>query len=182
MVPDGTPEPTNERDTELHYHPTTWPGARLPHCWVGHEGSKVSTHDLVGKGRFVLFTGIGGEAWREAAAGASERTGVEIACYAIGPGREVLDLYDDWARLCGVEESGCVLVRPDAHVAWRRQTVADDCSADLGRTMDEVLGLEQPATGRGRRDRGGERSAVRREHGPDARRSGAGRPAITHPW
>ena len=68
VVPDGTPEPAYERDPELYYHPTTWPGARLPHCWLGHEGRKVSTLDLAGKGRFALFTGIGGEAWKEAAA------------------------------------------------------------------------------------------------------------------
>jgi 2,4-dichlorophenol 6-monooxygenase len=148
-VTDGTPEPAYERDPELYYHPTTWPGARLPHCWVGHEDQKVSTHDLAGKGRFALFTGIGGEAWKEAAAEVSASTGVEIVAYVIGPGREVLDLYDDWARLSGVEESGCVLVRPDAHVAWRTRAMADDCQAELGRAMDQVLGFAQPATGRG---------------------------------
>ena len=149
VIPDGTDEPAYERDPELYYHPTTWPGARLPHCWVGHEGRKVSTHDLAGKGRFVLFTGIGGEGWKEAAAEIQRRTGVEIACYAIGPGREVLDLYDDWARLSEVGESGCVLVRPDVHVAWRRQTVADDCAAELGRVMDQVLGYVQSQNGCG---------------------------------
>ena len=41
------------RDRELYYHPTTWPGARLPHCWLGRGGHKVSTHDLAGKGRFA---------------------------------------------------------------------------------------------------------------------------------
>ena len=34
VVPDGTPEPEPSRDPELYYHPTTWPGARLPHCWL----------------------------------------------------------------------------------------------------------------------------------------------------
>ena len=67
VVPDGTPEPDYTRDRELYYHPTTWPGARLPHCWVGEGGHKVSTHDLVGKGRFTLLTGISGGAWASAA-------------------------------------------------------------------------------------------------------------------
>ena len=49
----------------------------------------------------------------------------------IGPGRDAHDIYDDWARAREVEESGCVLVRPDAHVAWRRAAVADDCAAEL---------------------------------------------------
>ena len=67
VVPDGTPEPEYTRDPELYYHATTWPGARLPHAWLEHHGRKVSTHDLAGKGRFALFTGIGGEAWMDAA-------------------------------------------------------------------------------------------------------------------
>jgi 2,4-dichlorophenol 6-monooxygenase len=111
---------------------------------VGHEGNKISTYDLAGKGRFALLTGIGGEAWKEAAEEGSGRTGVQIACYVIGPGREVLDLYGDWARLSEVAESGCVLVRPDAHVAWRRHDVADDCTAELGQVMNRILGLEHP--------------------------------------
>jgi 2,4-dichlorophenol 6-monooxygenase len=143
-VSDGISEPTYDRDPELYYHPTTYPGARLPHCWVGHEGRKVSTLDLAGKGRFTLLTGIGGEAWKEAAKEVSACMGVEIAPFMIGPGREVLDIYDDWAYLREVAESGCLLVRPDAHVAWQRHAVADDCTAELARVMDRVLGFEQP--------------------------------------
>jgi 2,4-dichlorophenol 6-monooxygenase len=147
VVSDETPEPAYDRDPELYYHPTTWPGARLPHCWLGQNGRKVSTLDLAGKGRFALFTGIGGEAWKEAAEEVSARTGVEIACFVVGPGREVLDIYDDWARLSEVTESGCVLVRPDAHVGWRRRTVAEDCAAELARVMDKILGFQQSPNG-----------------------------------
>jgi len=140
VVPDGTPEPEYDRDPELYYHATTWPGARLPHCWLEHEGRKVSTHDLAGKGRFCLLTGIGGEPWREAAASASSRFGVEVAVYVVGPGREVLDTYDDWARLSEVSEPGCVLVRPDAHVAWRSSGLPDDPGGELLSVLGRVLG------------------------------------------
>jgi 2,4-dichlorophenol 6-monooxygenase len=139
VVSDGTPEPEYTRDRELYYHATTWPGARLPHCWVGVNGQKVSTHDLAGKGRFTLFTGIGGEAWKAAAETVSARTGVPISCYEVGPGRDVIDLYDDWARLREVEESGCILVRPDAHVAWRSATASADCTSELTRVMEALL-------------------------------------------
>lgn len=152
VVGDGTPEPAYERDPELYYHCTTWPGARLPHCWVQHGGKKVSTLDLAGKGRFTLFTGIGGDAWREAAAAVSARTGVEIAVYVVGPGREVHDIYDDWARLREVAEAGCVLVRPDAHVAWRSHELAADPTAELARTMGQILGVGQPASPAGALD------------------------------
>jgi 2,4-dichlorophenol 6-monooxygenase len=140
IVSDGTPEPAYVRDRELYYQATTWPGARLPHCWLAYEGREVSTLDLAGKGRFSLFTGIGGEDWQTAAAQVSESTGVEIACFMIGPGREVLDTYDDWARMREVGESGCVLVRPDGHVGWR-QAEAHDCTAELARAMNQILGF-----------------------------------------
>ncbi|HEY8705118.1 MAG TPA: FAD-dependent monooxygenase [Gaiellaceae bacterium] len=139
IVSDGTPEPPYENDPELYYHATTWPGARLPHCWLGRDGQRVSTLDLAGKGRFALLTGISGSAWEPAAHEVSEATGVKIACFVIGPGRPVTDLYDDWARLREVKESGCVLIRPDGHVAWRRATVADNCAAELQQAMDQIL-------------------------------------------
>jgi 2,4-dichlorophenol 6-monooxygenase len=164
VVPDGTPEPAYERDPELYYHATTWPGARLPHAWLEHRGERVSTHDLAGKGRFTLLTGIGGEAWVEAAAEVTQRTGVPVAAFVIGPARDAHDIYDDWARLREVEESGCVLVRPDAHVAWRANEVADDATAELSRVMDSLLGNENLVSSSvlasselGQRDNGGER-------------------------
>ncbi len=141
VVPDGTPEPEFTRDAELYYHPTTWPGARLPHVWLEHEGRKVSNHDLAGKGRFALFTGIGGDPWVEAAEAVTASTGVEIAAYVIGPGRDVLDTFDDWARAREVEEAGAVLVRPDGMVAWRSSALADDPTAALGAAMGQLLGV-----------------------------------------
>jgi 2,4-dichlorophenol 6-monooxygenase len=149
VVPDGTPEPPFERDPELYYRPTTWPGARLPHCWLLHAGRKVSTLDLAGKGRFTLLTGIGGEAWVDAARAVSERTGVEIAPFVVGPGRDAVDLYDDWFRLSEVEEHGCVLVRPDMHVGWRRAEVAGDCTAELGAAIQAILGRAPAGAGAG---------------------------------
>ena len=140
VVSDGTPEPGFERDPELYYHATTWPGARLPHCWLERDGRRLSTLDLAGQGRFALLTGIGGEPWVSAAGEVAKRKGVEIAAYVIGPGREVLDTYDDWARLSEVEENGCVLVRPDAHVGWRSRVMPRDPAAALGETMDRILG------------------------------------------
>lgn len=140
VVPDGTPEPEFTRDPELHYHPTTWPGARLPHVWLGGAGGRrVSTHDLAGKGRFALLTGISGSAWADAAVEVAEKLGVELVPYVIGPGREHIDLYDDWARAREVGEDGCVLVRPDTHVAWRSHGLADDPTSELTRVLTEVL-------------------------------------------
>jgi 2,4-dichlorophenol 6-monooxygenase len=133
VADDGSPEPPYERDAELYFHATTWPGARLPHCWVGRDGRRVSTLDLCGRGRFTLLTAINGAAhWRAAV----EALDVDVAVVVIGPGQEVEDLYDDWARLREVGETGCVLVRPDMHVGWR----SHDEHGDLAAALAQILG------------------------------------------
>jgi len=139
VVSDGTPEPAYDRDPELYYHPTTWPGARLPHCWLGRDGHKVSTLDLAGKGRFALLTGISGQPWAHATAEVAAALGIEIAAYVIGPGRDYTDLYEDWARLREVGEDGCVLVRQDAHVAWRSSALVAEPAEALESVLRTVL-------------------------------------------
>jgi 2,4-dichlorophenol 6-monooxygenase len=131
IVSDGTDQTAPDRDVELYHQATTWPGARLPHCWVGRNGRRVSTLDLVGNGGFSLLTGISGRPWVTAAQTTRDKLGVPIAAHVIGPGCEYIDLYDDWARIREVGEAGCVLVRPDGFVCWR--------SADLSDSPDQVL-------------------------------------------
>jgi 2,4-dichlorophenol 6-monooxygenase len=140
VVPDGTPEPEYTRDRELYYHPTTWPGARLPHVWVEHGGEKVSTLDLVGRGRFTLLTGVSGSSWVEAAARTSAETGVEVRALQVGPGCEVIDTFGDWAMQSEVSDSGCVLVRPDGYVGWRAHMLSSEPTAELTRVMKSILG------------------------------------------
>jgi 2,4-dichlorophenol 6-monooxygenase len=152
VVGDGTPEPEYSRDPELYYHATTWPGARLPHCWLEHQGRRVSSLDLVGKGRFTILTGIGGEPWIEAAGALGDELGLGIAAHQIGPGRAVLDTYDDWARCSEVNDEGCVLVRPDAHVAWRSAELSEDPLGELRQVVEQVLGRRPSETAPGRPD------------------------------
>ncbi len=141
VVTDGQMEPAFELDAELHYQPTTWPGARLPHVWVfDHDtGERVSTLDLCGQGRFTLFTGIGGEAWIDATDLLAEELDIQISCHVIGPRQTYVDHVGDWARASEVSDSGCILVRPDQHVAWRIEEMADDPKGELGRVLRTIL-------------------------------------------
>ena len=139
VVKDGTPEPAFTRDSELFYHPTTWPGARVPHVWVGKNGFKVSTKDLGGYGKFALLTGISGAPWEKAASAVSKELGVDVRAYIIGPGHEYTDLYDDWARVREVNEDGCVLVRPDNYVGWRSMSIPSDPQKALLDVMKSIL-------------------------------------------
>lgn len=140
VVTDGELEPPYARDRELHYHPTTWPGAKLPHVWVyGSDGRKVSTLDLAGKGRFAIFTGIGGEGWIKAARTVGKELGLDIAGFVIGPRQDFEDYAGDWANTREVRDSGIVLVRPDQHVAWRREAIAGDPAGELRRVLKTIL-------------------------------------------
>ena len=141
ILTDDQMEPAFELDAELHYQPTTWPGARLPHVWVFNRdsGDQVSTLDLCGQGEFTIFTGIGGEAWVDAAEKLGTELGMPIRTRLIGPRREYVDHGGDWARASEIGDTGCLIVRPDQHVAWRAEAMVDDPSAELGRALTSIL-------------------------------------------
>ncbi|MEP5197861.1 MAG: FAD-dependent monooxygenase, partial [Paracoccaceae bacterium] len=140
IVTDGQSEPAFDLDADLHYQPTTWPGARLPHAWVfDSEGGKHSTLDLAGGGRFTLFTGLGGAVWCDAARAVGDELGVEILCHLIGPRQSYVDHSGAWARSSEVKDAGCLLVRPDQHVCWRSVDLAGDPQAELRRVLGSIL-------------------------------------------
>ncbi|PWW00256.1 2,4-dichlorophenol 6-monooxygenase [Hoeflea marina] len=143
VVTDGQMEPAFELDAELHYQPTTWPGARVPHVWVfDARGGKHSTLDLTGHGRFTLLTGINGAGWVEAATQVAAELGIDLAAHVIGPRRPLIDHTGDWARASEIGESGCVLVRPDQHVCWRAEEMTSQPDKDLRRVFGTILDLK----------------------------------------
>lgn len=131
-------------DPLQYYHATTYPGARLPHVWVNRAipRKRISTIDLAGKGKFALFTGIGGQKWKAAAEEVASKLHVPIAAYAIGYGQDYEDVYLDWARIRDVDETGCILVRPDYFVAWRSQQWEEDSASKLESVFKGILSLK----------------------------------------
>ena len=139
-------------DPQLFYRATSRSGARVPHARLERNGESVSTLDLVDGLGFALLTGCGGEDWAAAAAAVSAAVGVPIDVHVIGTPDGLLDPYGEWSGRREVETSGCVLVRPDRHVAWRAQRV-DASSADellaavrraLGWPTDRHAGQNEP--------------------------------------
>jgi 2,4-dichlorophenol 6-monooxygenase len=141
VVDDGTSFPEPARDPELFYHPTTHPGARLPHAWVQHGTQLVSTLDLAGHGRFSLLVGLGGEPWREAAAKVGAELDLHIAVHAVGYRCEYDDVFGHWSRLREIGDGGCLLVRPDQHLAFRAADCADNPHDTLRDALTRVLAL-----------------------------------------
>lgn len=141
VVTDDQMEPAFDLDAELHYQPTTWPGARLPHVWVfdRDSGAEVSSLDLCGKGSFTVLTGIGGEAWIDAAAAVGAEMGLEIVAHVIGPRQPHVDHVGDWARASEISDTGCLLIRPDQHVGWRAADMTSDPEGELRRVLKTIL-------------------------------------------
>jgi 2,4-dichlorophenol 6-monooxygenase len=141
ILTDGQAPPPPNADMELHYQPTTWPGARLPHAWVyDRHGARHSTLDLCGHGQFTLLTGIGGEGWVKAARAVSATLGLPIRTVTIGPRADYEDHVGDWHHIREIRDAGCLIVRPDHHVAWRSPDAAADPQADLTRVFGAILG------------------------------------------
>jgi 2,4-dichlorophenol 6-monooxygenase len=60
--------------------------------------------------------------------------------HVIGSEDGLMDPYGEWSARREVETTGCVLVRPDRHVAWRARRIEQD-------SADELLSLMRQAVG-----------------------------------
>jgi 2-polyprenyl-6-methoxyphenol hydroxylase-like FAD-dependent oxidoreductase len=87
------------------YHPTTWPGARLPHVWM-RDGSAMQDH-IPDHGYTLLRLGSTG----------ADTAGLESALRARGAPLTVLDIAEETPR--AVYGHDLLLLRPDLHVIWR---------------------------------------------------------------
>lgn len=69
-----------------NHQPSMYPGARLPYIWLNKVVPirPISSIDIAGRGRFVLFKGICGDAWKRAATTAAANYGVPLEARSIG--------------------------------------------------------------------------------------------------
>jgi 2,4-dichlorophenol 6-monooxygenase len=141
ITDDPTPPPETQRDPVLHYTPTTRPGARVPHARLERAREPLSSLDLVDPQGFTLLTGVGGNSWRASAEQIATRVGIPIGVHVIGERGGLCDPYGDWASRCEVDATGCVLVRPDGHVAWRTFAFGPQGPQQLSDAVERALGL-----------------------------------------
>jgi 2-polyprenyl-6-methoxyphenol hydroxylase-like FAD-dependent oxidoreductase len=93
------------------YHPTTWPGARLPHVWLD-DGTGLQ--DKIPDGYTIL----------KLAGSKADANGLQRAIAAHGAPVKVLDVPDQAAR--EVYGYDLVLIRPDMHVVWRGNAAPEE--------------------------------------------------------
>lgn len=142
--PDDSAPDFGSLDPVMELKISTYPGYHLPHVWLAKDGqsSRESTLDVSGKGRFTLFTGVGGDCWISAAKVLTASSwGIDVAGYKIGFGGDYMDCYREWAQVRGVDEDGVVLVRPDQFVAWRYSRRSDNAESQLRSVLEKVLGF-----------------------------------------
>ncbi|WP_047787231.1 FAD-dependent oxidoreductase [Variovorax paradoxus] len=126
VVPDGTPRPPLQTSS---YTPTSRPGSRAPHAWIGEN---KSTLDLFGK-EFVLM--------RFGANPPAADPLVEAAAKVRLPLRTVELAGDTVEKLY---ERRLVLVRPDGQVAWRGDALPEDVATLVDTVRGAIAGERPP--------------------------------------
>src|SRR5258706_382422 len=105
------PGPSHESDY-FHYIPSASPGSRLPHAWLS---AGPAIQDVIGVGYTLLDFSQRGDT-----------SSLQVAMRALGAPLNVVHLDEPQAhRVCGRR---LVLLRPDAHVAWRGDELPADCA------------------------------------------------------
>jgi 2,4-dichlorophenol 6-monooxygenase len=141
-------EPALEGAPDLRtFVPSARPGARMPHAWVGAGVHRRSTYDLVNPGRFTLFIGDDGAAWRDAVDQVRAARAIPLDVIAIGQESGLPDETGGWRQQSEAGPADAVLVRPDHHVAWRSTGTVRDPAAVLQEVLQTVL---PPAEGQAR--------------------------------
>jgi hypothetical protein len=106
-----TDEPGGPEHLFREYHPTTWPGARLPHIWLDNG---AAVQDLIGNGYTLLRLGGAG----------ADSGGLAQAFAARGVPFAAVDIAEPRAR--DIYGYDLILVRPDMHVVWRGRQAPED--------------------------------------------------------
>ena len=111
------PGPSHESDY-FHYIPSASPGSRLPHTWL--SGGRA-IQDVIGIGYTLLDFSEHGDT-----------RSMHVAMRETGAPLDIVHLDEPQAhRVCGRR---FVLLRPDAHVAWRGDELPADCTP-IARTV-----------------------------------------------
>ncbi len=129
----GDPPTEAHLDREAVLHARL--GGRFPLLTLMRpDRSRVLSTDLFER-EFVVLAAAGG--W-ECAARAVADTG--IPCRYLEIGRDLLDVKSHWPFVSGTREGGCLVIRPDGHVAFRAPGPVPDPERTLREAFTQILG------------------------------------------
>lgn len=141
IIPDGTDLILPE-DSITEYLPSTRPGARFPHLDFQRNEFPQSSHDLLDYLKFTLLIRNGGAEWQNAIENLSpfwkehlQLSNIDVLDLAIPIHRELVEL-------CGLEDSGALLIRPDGHVAWRLKKLEGNAVEIIQIVFEQLFKLD----------------------------------------
>jgi 2,4-dichlorophenol 6-monooxygenase len=86
-----------------------------------------------------VLTGLSGTDWVSAASSVGSALRLDLRIVRIDSA-DARDSYGDWQLLTQFPEDGCLLVRPDGHIAWRQDT-PENAESALANALRSVLAL-----------------------------------------
>ncbi|MEI6468365.1 MAG: FAD-dependent monooxygenase [Betaproteobacteria bacterium] len=102
------------------YYPNSRPGARLPHFKLRKSNNPteiLSSHDLITPGIWALISKD--KDWRQSVVSTQERINISLKFVFINEFGDYDDFENLWDTLTQAGNHGAILVRPDAHIAFR---------------------------------------------------------------
>jgi hypothetical protein len=120
--------------------PTATAGSRAPHFWMDHT-QQVSVHDVLSRDTFTLLVPRSHHKsfWMEAGNSLEGEFPLKVANIS----------HPYFCSLYKITHSGCVLVRPDAYIAWKAAGITGEagretevCREKLKRVLQKVLFLD----------------------------------------
>ncbi|MFT4537453.1 MAG: 2,4-dichlorophenol 6-monooxygenase [Saprospiraceae bacterium] len=139
IIPDGT-DLVFPEDKVTEYIPSTRPGARFPHLALNGSSNLASSHDLLDYDRFTLLIDSEGSGWASALDQLPEALKAIIVLKQLDQLQLSDVVYQNIIALCAIEPTGAILIRPDAHVAWRRVNSEGGTSTILAAVLEKLLG------------------------------------------
>jgi 2,4-dichlorophenol 6-monooxygenase len=122
VIDDGQARPDIHVST---YIPNASPGSRAPHVQLSSPagGSLLDSLD----GSFVVLTTPAGSAWSDAVSTleASQSPAIRVRSLVVGD-HVAIEQPEVFLDVYGIEPDGCVVVRPDGHIAFRSRCGNDE--------------------------------------------------------
>ena len=136
----GVQPPGHHHETPLE--PTSAAGARAPHLWLDCSGNK-SIHDMLAIDGYTLLVPKSYHHMYWLDAGNSLKKEFPL--------KTVVVSHPQFCSLYKITHSGCVLVRPDAYIAWKAagipletESETETCKNKLRGVLRRILFLDEP--------------------------------------
>ena len=141
VVTDGQPDPAFDKDPELHYQPTTWPGARLPHVWVYERAGRkaLDARSLRARRASRCSPASAARAGSAAAKTSARSSGIAIRTHVIGPRQRLARTTPATGPAREVRDSGCAARPARSSCRVAAETVAADPAGELRRVFNSLL-------------------------------------------